>query len=281
MSSLKSLLDRFYRDYDFAARAKRDPIEIPGRYRSPRDVEAAAFIAASFAYGRVELFKPVVENILRPMGKSPAAFLLDYDCRAGRRLFRGLRYRFNRAEDIAAFLESLHQAYLKYGSLESLFRSADRPDEPTIESGLTGMMRGLLAADTSRIYGNRRKPPGLLQLFPSPERGGACKRPNLFLRWMVRDHDIDFGIWKGIAKGRLVIPLDTHIGRVSRCLGLTQRKADGWKTAVEITAALRRLDPDDPLKYDFALCHHGISGACAEQKADGCRGCAFSTKKRR
>lgn len=273
--SLKQILDRFYAGYDFAGRMNLDPIAFPKQYRDPLDIEAAAFIAASFAYGRVDLFRLVVDRILRMMGPHPAGFLLQYDCRAGLRLLSGLSYRFNRTEDIAAFLESLHQAYRTHGSLESLFMSCDRPDEPTIESGLTGMMAALAASDTSVVTGNRKKPAGLLQLFPSPERGGACKRPNLFLRWMVRDRDIDFGIWKGIAKNRLVIPLDTHIARIARCLGLTKRKSDGWKTAVEITSALRRFDPVDPLKYDFALCHHGISGACAGQQARACGACAL------
>ncbi|GAB4483229.1 MAG: TIGR02757 family protein [Thermodesulfovibrionales bacterium] len=277
--SLKQILDGFYAGYDFGGRMNLDPIAFPKQYRDPLDIEAAAFIAASFAYGRIDLFRPVVDRILGMMGPHPAGFLLEYDCRAGLRLLNGLSYRFNRTEDIAAFLESLHQAYRTHGSLESLFASFDRSDEPTIESGLTALMAALAAADTSGVYGNRQKPAGLLQLFPSPQWGGACKRPNLFLRWMVRDRDIDFGIWKGVAKNRLVIPLDTHIARIARCLGLTKRKSDGWRTAVEITSALRRFDPDDPLKYDFALCHHGISGACSGRKGEGCGACAFLGEK--
>jgi uncharacterized protein (TIGR02757 family) len=99
---------------------------------------------------------------------------------------------------------------------------------------------------------------------------------NLFLRWMVRDRDIDFGIWKGIPKDKLVIPLDTHIARIGRCLGLTKRKSTDWKAAAEVTESLKAFDPEDPLKYDFALCHHGISGMCMKGDSQPCEGCILS-----
>ena len=113
---------------------------------------------------------------------------------------------------------------------------------------------------------------GLIQFFPSPSKGSACKRMNLFLRWMIRKRDIDFGIWKGIPENKLIIPLDTHIAKISRCLGFTKRRSQDWKMAVEITDALKKLDPDDPLKYDFAMCHYGISGLCGPEfnKCDKC-----------
>jgi uncharacterized protein (TIGR02757 family) len=161
-------------------------------------------------------------------------------------------------------------------SLENLFRQFLRPDSLTIGEGLAGFVASLLKTDASRIYGKDIKPAGLRQLFPSPLDGSACKRSNLFLRWMVRDRDIDFGIWKGIPKNRLIIPLDTHIARISGCLGFTKRKSQDWKTAVEITESLKRMDPEDPLKYDFALCHHGISGLCKGKKGfSECNGCCF------
>jgi len=126
------------------------------------------------------------------------------------------------------------------------------------------------------IYGKDIHPHGMMHFFPTPAKGSACKRMNLFLRWMVRDRDIDFGIWKGIPKNKLVIPLDTHIARISRCLGFTMRRSADWKAAVEITNALKQFDPDDPVKYDFALCHHGIAGMCAKGDVRLCTGCIFS-----
>lgn len=276
MQRLKQLLDRFYRDYDFRGRTGKDPISFPGRYKNVRDIEAAGFIAASLAYGRADLFMKVVDRILSGMGQSPHAFLHDFDVKKHLRLLSGISYRFNTEADIAALLYSMGRIIREFGSLEAAFMSRSGQDDPDIRPALSGLMHLFLAVDTTRIYGTGPKPPGLLQFFPLPERGSACKRANLYLRWMVRDKDIDFGIWKGVPKDRLIIPLDTHIARISRCLGLTQRTSQDWKTAEEITAALRKLDPEDPLKYDFALCHHGISGACRGTKDRGmCSGCVL------
>jgi len=276
MRRLRQLLDRYYSEYDFEVRTGKDPIAFPGRYRSARDIEIAGFIASSFAYGRVGLFMPVVGRILSRMGEGPYDFMMDFKLTQGRRLFSGVSYRFNDGDDVVAFLYSLHMILRRYGTLENVFASFDAEDDGDIRKGLSGLMGSFMSVDTQKIYGSHKKPPGLTQFFPLPEKGSPCKRANLFLRWMVRDKDIDFGIWKGVPKNRLIIPLDTHIARISRCLGLTARKSQDWKTALEITEALRRLDPEDPLKYDFALCHHGISGLCKGTRRDEiCRGCVL------
>jgi uncharacterized protein (TIGR02757 family) len=149
-------------------------------------------------------------------------------------------------------------------------------EDENIGNALSGMITELLSVNTAKVYGRDIRPAGLVQFFPSPVGGSTCKRQNLFLRWMVRDRDIDFGIWRDIPTNKLVIPLDTHIMKISQCLGFTKRTSADWKTAVEITESLRRFDPDDPLKYDFALCHHGISGLCKGRKGRAsCRECAF------
>ena len=134
-----------------------------------------------------------------------------------------------------------------------------------------------LHINTSPVYGENIRPYGLKQLFPSPDKGSACKRPNLFLRWMVRTQDVDFGIWDRIPPSKLIIPLDTHIAKIARCIGLTKRTSSDWKTAKEITDSLKKFDPEDPLKYDFALCHHGISGLCKGGKSESsCSSCFFN-----
>jgi uncharacterized protein (TIGR02757 family) len=130
-----------------------------------------------------------------------------------------------------------------------------------------------MSVNTSKVYGKDVRPRGMAQFFPSPVKGSACKRMNLFLRWMVRKKDIDFGLWKSIPGNKLVIPLDIHIARISQCLGFTRRASADWKAAREITEALKKLDPDDPLKYDFALCHHGISGLCKSGDDSACKTC--------
>jgi uncharacterized protein (TIGR02757 family) len=276
MPGLKGRLNRFYREYNFRERLLHDPIEIPHRYQDNHDVEIAGFLASCFAYGKVGLFKPVVEKVLSLMGKHPYDFLLHFSLARHARLFQGVQYRFNRTEDIISLLFMLHAVLGKEGTLERSFRHHYHDTDRNIGNGLAGMVDDFLRIDTAKIYKRNIKPAGLMQFFPSPAKGSTCKRQNLFLRWMVRDRDIDFGIWKGIPKNKLVIPLDTHIVKISRCLGFTERKSQDWKTAVEITESLKQFDPEDPLKYDFALCHQGISGLCKGiSTKTACRHCVF------
>lgn len=276
VEKLKAVLDRFYRTYPFRERLYRDPIEFPHRYRHPRDIEVSAFIASCLAYGRVELFKAVIDTILTRMGKSPYDFILHFNIAKQRRLFEGIKYRFNENEDLVCLVFLLSGMLRRHVSLEEAFRNFYSEEDTDIGQGLTGFMKEFIGINTSPVYGLDERPRGLKQLLPSPASGGSCKRANLFLRWMIRDRDIDLGIWKGIPKNKLVIPLDTHIARISRCLGLTERKSQDWKTALEITEALKKFDPEDPLKYDFALCHHGISGACRGENQRTCSDCSFA-----
>lgn len=262
MLRLKRVLDTFYRDYNFQKRMQHDPIAFPHRYRNALDIETSGFIASCFAYGRVDLFRQVIGRILSTMEQSPGDFLMDFNLRKQRRLFAGIKYRFNENDDIVCLLYLIHKIVRRHGSLEHCFRSFYRSDDRNIGKGLAGFVGSFLSIDTSPVYGSNIRPPGLIQFFPMPDSGSACKRMNLFLRWMIRSRDIDLGLWKGVPADRLVIPLDTHIARISRCLGLTSRKSQDWKTAVEITESLKKIDPEDPLKYDFALCHHGIAGWC-------------------
>lgn len=276
LQKLKKTLDTFYREYDFRQRILHDPIEFPHRYRNTGDIEIAAFLACCFAYGRIGLFKPVVEKILSLMGESPCDFLLHFSVARQARRFQGIQYRFNRNEDIVCLLYMLQILLRQASSLESVFMEQYRDEDENIGKGLIAMMERFLSVDTTKIYGRNIKPAGLMQFIPSPAKGSTCKRSTLFLRWMIRDKDIDLGIWKNIPINKLVIPLDTHIMKISLCLGFTKRNSADWKTAVEITRALKQFDPKDPLKYDFALCHHGISGLCKGQRDKSvCAGCVF------
>jgi uncharacterized protein (TIGR02757 family) len=295
MNNLKQTLDRFYREYNFNDCILHDPIEFPHQYKRPEDIEVSGFIASCFAYGRVDLFKPVIKRILSIMGESPYDFLVNFNLKRHGHLFSGIKYRFNENEDILCLLYVLSRALKKYGSIESLFKLHYKESDFNTGNGLTGLVETMTAIDLSHpplnplpsregkslgIKTNYPSPcgrgrgggDGFLQFFPSPKKGSACKRMNLFLRWMIRDRDIDFGIWKGIPKNKLVIPLDTHIARISKCLAFTKRSSQDWKMAVEITGALKRFDSEDPLKYDFALCHHGISRVCSKMS---CKECGF------
>jgi uncharacterized protein (TIGR02757 family) len=273
---LRRTLNTFYRQYDFRQRILHDPIEFPHRYKNTGDIEVAGFLACCFAYGRIGLFKPVVEKILSIMGKSPHDFLLHFSITRQAKYFQGIQYRFNKNEDVICLLFMIQIMLRKESSLESVLMKHYRDEDENIGNSLSAMMEEFLSVDTTKIYGRNIKPPGLTQFFPSPAKGSTCKRSALFLRWMIRDKDIDLGIWKNIPKNKLVIPLDTHIMKISRCLGFTKRNSADWKTAVEITGALKQFDPKDPLKYDFALCHHGISGICrGERNKSICSGCVF------
>ncbi|MEO5357467.1 MAG: TIGR02757 family protein [Nitrospirae bacterium YQR-1] len=273
--SLKELLDGFYDSFDFKGRVLNDPIEFPMMYKTHADIEVSGLIAASLSYGKVTLFKPVIRLILQKMGKTPAEFLLNFDVKTHKDLFSGISYRFNRNEDVLALLFVISEILKNYGSVRNLFVS-------NFTGGIYGSIHGFVQyaqrVDTEPVYGSGKKSDGFLQFFPDPAKGSACKRVNMYLRWMVRSGDIDFGLWPEIPASALVIPLDTHISKVARCLGLTKRKSNDWKAAVEITQALCGLNPQDPLRYDFALCHHGISGSCkAIRQADACNNCSLNS----
>lgn len=282
-SSLKNILNRFYREYNFKERIKHDPIEFPHRYSTPRDIEVAGFIASCLAYGQIKLFKPVIEKILEPGGKHPARFFINFSLKRDSKYFIGdplgrkaISYRFNKEKDILCLVFMLSQALKRWDSLKNLFYHYYRPEHDDIGHALDNFLRFFLSIDTSPVYGENIRPPGLIQFFPSPGTGSACKRMNLFLRWMVRSKDIDLGIWNKIPPYKLIIPLDTHIAKISRCIGLTKRTTSDWRTAKEITESLKKLDPEDPLKYDFALCHQGISGLCKGKKfVNTCSNCAI------
>lgn len=258
------------------ARISADPVELPHRYRDPRDIEVVGLLSACLAYGRVELFKPKLEALLGRMGTSPAAFVRALDVEGAGALLEGFVYRFNVATDLAVLLLGMGAILREDGSIESPFaRGLER--EGNVRGALealTARIRRAPMADVRRRLGKER---GLDHLLPSPLGPGAAKRLNLFLRWMVRGPDeVDFGIWKRVPPSVLIIPLDTHIGRVARRIGLTRRKDLSWKTAEEITASLRRIDPEDPVRFDFALCHHGMSGVCSTKpRAELCRTCAL------
>ena len=263
---LKEILDRFYDEYDFAGRIPHDPIEFPRRYRRREDIEVTAFIASCFAYGRVELFRPIIEKILSPMGESPYSFLSDFETKRRGALF-AFKYRFNESRDIVALLFIIHSLLREYSTLENAFKRHCRKGDENTGGGIAGFVDEILSLDTSPVYGANIRPPGLIQFFPSPAKGSACKRMNLFLRWMVRRDALDLGVWSRVSPSRLVVPLDTHVIRVGRCLHLTRYTSPGWPMAREITASLRRLDPADPVKYDYALCHLGMMSACGFNRA--------------
>jgi uncharacterized protein (TIGR02757 family) len=246
------------------ARRSDDPVDFPHRFSDPSDIEVVGFISALLAFGQVPLFKRVVERILEIMGEKPALFCAEIGPERLRKTFEGVYYRWNGGNDFACLLFFIGEVLRRYGTLGRLFISGFREEEADIGPALSRFIGRILALDPKPIYRKKQYPLGF---FSSPARQSACKRLNLYLRWMVRPADgIDFGLWRKIPPSKLIIPLDTHLIRISRYLGLTRRRSPGWAMAKQITESLKRLDPVDPLKYDFALCHLGISGACPVEK---------------
>jgi uncharacterized protein (TIGR02757 family) len=264
---LRDALEAIVKQSPLRHRVQNDPVEFPHRYTDPQDIEVVGLISALLAYGQVPLFKRVVEQILEIMEWKPAKFCAEAEPSELQTRFDKIYYRMNTGRDLACLLHFIGEALRRHGSLGDLFYDGYREEAPDIAPALSRFVDRMLAFDPTPIYGKSHRPYGLRQLFSSPERLSACKRLNLYLRWMVRPADgVDFGLWRRIPPSKLVIPLDTHIIRISRYLGLTRRKSPGWAMAKEITERLKRFDPIDPLKYDFALCHLGISGACPIEK---------------
>jgi len=241
----------------------RDPIIFPRRYESPMDREVVGFIASSFAFGNAAAFERTIEKVFYPMGKSPYEYLLRFSPGRDGRPFVFLGHRWIRGKDIIAFLSLMKAALRKHGSLKSLFLKGFRTSDKNTARGIIRFSR-----EFHTLIGSKGNYNACRFFFPSPEDGSACKRMNLFLRWMVRAGDgIDMRLWPEVPRSHLIVPLDTHIYRLSSFLGWTQRKSKGWKTAEEITGALKMLSPDDPLKYDFALCHYGMEYCSGEDSA--------------
>lgn len=243
-SALRARLESLILATDLPARIAADPIRFPWRYSGPRDIEIAAMLAALLAFGRVELFGPVIDRALTSMDAAggPARFIADYE---GDVL--PLAYRWFRPADFSALFLTMRSLYERHPSLGSLFPAAPLADSLGLA---VKRLRSLAPVGTSTAFAT---------WFPSPADGSACKRWCMLLRWMVRREAPDIGLWTHIDPAELIIPLDTHVMRVSRHAGLTTRNTPGWATACDITAALRRFDAADPTRYDFALAHLGIA----------------------
>ncbi len=252
-----------------AARVEHDPVRFPRRYPRPADAEMAGLLAACLAYGKAEVFLQKLEGLFAYMGPSPSAFAQEFEPERHREFFAGFVYRFNTGADLAALVSAAGRLQARGGRIGLVVAEALRA-QGSLQGALAELsarLRGALDPRVERAFG---PPRALSHLLPDPRRGGATKRLLLYLRWMVRggaQDPVDLGIWTGIPTRALVIPLDTHLTRVSLRLGLTARRDASWRTAVEITEALRCLDAEDPVRFDFALCHLGMSGACPARPA--------------
>ncbi len=254
-------LERLYQEYDRSGIVP-DPIEKVRVHADPADREIAGFIAAGLAFGRVASILGSIDQVLGLIGPSPAAFVRRFEPDRQSAPLAAFVHRWTRGRDIAALLVILRHMLESAGSLEGFFLEGDDPAAPDIGPGLESFCARARAVDLRPVYGGRAGRPGAHAFFPLPSDGSACKRLNLFLRWMIRHDGVDLGVWTRVSPARLIIPLDVHVIRVGRCLGLTPYASPGWRMAASITAALRQIDPADPVRFDFALCHLGMSGRC-------------------
>ena len=262
---LKARLDEQYEQFN-DARSVTDPIQIVRRYDRPEDLEIVGFCAAALAFGRVQSVLNSIEGLVAMMLPSPAAYVRGFDPARDRRTLDHLVHRWTRGIDLAALVWILRQMLDSHGSIEGFFVDGVDGDAETVERALDAFSRRACALDQRSVYRREIRKPGVSYFFARPSSGGACKRLNLFLRWMVRRDAVDLGVWSRVRPAQLIIPLDTHVIRVGRCLRLTRYSSPGWRMAADITASLRAIDPVDPVRYDFSLCHLGMMNACGYGK---------------
>ncbi len=280
--NLKRYLDRFLAGFAFDDHLSNDPVQFVRAYPEREDREVAGFIASAFAYGNVRMVVRSVDRILKALGPHPARFARSFEPESGKRLVRGFCHRWNTSRDVDVLVWILGRLLEAYGSLENAALDVDgdvecEPGPERQARRLDRFSRRALGFEYQPFYpaSDLARRLGVRYFFPSPADRSACKRLNLFLRWMVRaDDGVDCGVWTRIEPSELIMPVDTHIARISRYIGLTHMTTPGWAMAADITRSLSRIDPADPLRYDFALCHMGIAGNCPQQRdLVKCAGC--------
>lgn len=240
----KAKLEQLHRKYNRREYVHPDPLEFLYEYENVGDREVVGLIASSLAYGRVLQILRSVRSVLDRIGPQPRAFLIENRPSTIRRVFSGFRHRFTSGMDLSALLTGIRSAVLRHGSLNACFLAGFDPSADNVLPALSLFASELNCDNT--------------QLLPSSTGGGACKKLNLFLRWMVRQDPVDPGGWTGVPSSTLIIPLDTHMAGIGQRLGLTYRKSANMKMALEITDAFRQIEPSDPVRYDFALTRFGI-----------------------
>lgn len=244
---MKSYLDNLVKKYETKDFIKDDPIQFAHKFTDKKDIEIAAFISALFSFGKREMFIKKLDEIFNKMQNEPHNFICNYDDKE--KLFDGFCYRFVADYDLKCMLLALHNLYVKDKmSVGELFFEGKNK-----ESMLTFVSDYFYQCQNGEIG------MGFCHLFAKPQNKGAMKRINMFLRWMVRKGPVDLGLWDFIKTDELLIPLDVHVGKISRSLGLLQRNSNDFKSVIELTQKLKEFDQKDPIKYDFALFGAGVN----------------------
>ena len=261
-------MESLYGRYNHRNLIKPDPLGFVYRYSSRADMEVAGLVASMLAYGRVEQIQKSLNRLFDVMGSSPFDFVINFNDRS-RRALASFKHRFTSGDCLSDLFELLRPILEEYETIENYFLAGYSENDKNIIPALSKFCDSLLknSADNQN---------GLSYLLPRPENGSACKRLNLFLRWMVRDDDVDTGLWKSVDKAKLVVPIDVHMGRLCRLLGLYSQKTVSLSAAIKITDSFTEIMPDDPVKYDFALSRIGIIENCTGSYRDQCDNCQLN-----
>lgn len=251
-----------------------DPLEVVRRYSHRDDLEVAGFLGAGLAFGSARGAVRSVEDLLAridPDWTGPGAAVRAWDDRRDAPRLRGWRHRWLGEREAAAVIHVLARVLREHGTVEAFFAAGDAAGVnggADVGDALTSFCERALA------LAPRGAPPRTAYWFSGPAKGGSAKRLCLFLRWMCRRDGLDPGPWTTVDPSRLVVPLDVHVARISRYVGLLRRASPGWRSALDVTANLRRFDAADPVRFDYALCRLGILGTCPRRrerrKCDGC-----------
>jgi uncharacterized protein (TIGR02757 family) len=266
VSALHRRLDRLLDDRDAAVHRQADPVAFVHQYGEPADREIVGLVAATLAFGNVKTIRASVTRVLAVLGERPAHVTATLGEQGLREQLDGFVHRVYRGPDVARMLGAASAMQRAHGSLGRAFA-----DHYTQQADL----RPALASFADQLRGPEPGA-GLAHLVSDPRAGSACKRLLLYLRWMIRPADgVDLGLWP-LPSSSLIIPLDTHVHRIACNLRLTDRRTPSWRTAEEITERLRQFDAEDPVKYDFALCHLGVSRDCPSRRdPHKCAGCVL------
>lgn len=239
----KIFLNRLYNKYSKRELVFPDPVGFLYEFEDIKDKEITGLIASSLAYGRVIQINKSVDLVINKMKPSPYSFITDNSIETINKTFSGFKHRFTTDIELSSLLIAIKNCIEEHGSLEKCFLNGLNKTDKNVFSALSNFSEYLMSH--SKLTKN--------SLIPLPEKGSACKRQNLYLRWMVREDNVDPGGWNEIRKSILIMPIDTHIHKLSLKLNLTSRKNADMRAAIEITESFKRINPEDPIKYDFAL----------------------------
>ena len=250
----KTQLDKLVEKYEIIDFIKDDPIQFPHGYKFKEEIELAGFIASLFAYGNRKIFIKKLDEIFSKAESDLLGFIKNGDFSS----LKGVEYRFSKDNDIIPIFKILSKLYNESKGLEELFGYGWLTAHHS--HILKEKEQVFLQTVLDYFYSNAPKTvsQGFYHMLPNPQNGGAMKRMNMFLRWMVRKGPVDLGVWNFIQPKDLLIPLDVHVARVSREMGLLVRKSNDFKAVIELTEKLRDFSPDDPVKYDFAMFGFGV-----------------------